>query len=218
MKKFIKIIILIVVIAIISILTFFLYSNSNNYNKEKVISLLEKGAECKNYSIELANDTQSLIMKQKDNIYVVTSSKENEDTFKIYENFDSDQIIIMDEEYAIKSSISKYIESEEENEYLQPYVNTAIQNFKSNNYEYSFVEKTKYNNETCIVVNLKKNEDEYENINYTISKKTGLIYKIESFNKNNKVIESTDLNITLNSVTDEDVKEPDLTNINVFEL
>lgn len=218
MKKFTKLIILILLIVIVAIIAFFLYFNSNNYTKEKVISLLQKGAKYNNYSIELSNDNQSLTLKQKDNIYVVTSSKENEETFKIYENFDLDEIIIMDEEYAIKSSISKYIQNEEETEYLQPYINTAIENFKSDDYEYSYVEKTKYNKENCIVVNLKKDSDKYENTNYTINPKTGLIYKIESFNKNNKVIESTNLNITLNSVTDEDIQKPDLTNINVFEI
>lgn len=215
MNKSLKNIVLIIIVAIIA---FFLYSNSTNYTKKKVISLLEKGAECKNYSAQLSNNNQSLIMKKKDNIYVISSSKENEETFKIYENLDSDEIIIMDEKYAVKTSISKYIQKEDNTEYIQPYIESALGKFKSNDYEYSFVEKTKYNNENCIIVNLEKNENDYESINYTISKKTGLVQKIESLNKNNKVIESTDLNITVNSVTEEDIKEPDLTNLNVVEL
>lgn len=194
-----------------------------NYSKEQTIKLIEKSANCSNYSMDILSNNQNLTIYYKDKIYKILSSEENDSTYTLYEDYNNDEIIISDETYAIVGKLSEY-ENDSNSEYLESISKTALDNFKSENYNYTFIEKTKYNDENCILVSLKYKENVTTDlglpfeIKYTINVKNGFIVKIEEYNTSGKLINSSENKITLNKTTDEDVQRPDLTNLEVYNI
>ena len=66
-----------------------------------------------NYRMEIKYDDFSLMSWQKDNVIYMESTMKDNATMSIYYNEPDDEIILSDGEYAIVSSISKYLEKED---------------------------------------------------------------------------------------------------------
>lgn len=206
------------ILFIIIVTLFLLTGCSLSYkNKEKTIALLEKFNSLTNYRIELKSDDQELTMYQKDDIILMQSNFKDEPTYTLYYNTPKDEIIIMDEEFALVSSISKYVteENKEELESVSSYIDSILESFNSNKYEYSYIKKTKLNDENCIVVSLKNNEEERI---YTISTITGATYKLEIYNSKGNLIKTYTSDIKIDCVTEKDITRPDLTGLKVHNL
>ena len=206
------------ILSIIIVTLFLLTGCSLSYkNKEKTIALLEKFNSLTNYRIELKSDDQELTMYQKDDIILMQSNFKDEPTYTLYYNTPKDEIIIMDEEFALVSSISKYVteENKEELDSVSSYIDSILESFNSSKYEYSYIEKTKLNDEICIVVSLKNNEEERI---YTISTITGATYKLEIYNSKGNLIKTYTSDIEIDCVTEKDVARPDLTGLKIHNL
>lgn len=209
----------------ISILFLIIFSNvfiltgcfANYKNKENVIDLLNKISTYTNYRMEIKYDDFSLTSWQKDNVIYMESNMKDNLTMSLYYNEPNDEIIISDGKYAITSSISKYIEKEDKSELYNiiKKANTTIAEFESDEYEYSYIGKTKVNDEPCIEVSLKNDSEEKI---YNISTKTGAIYKVEVYDSNKILKQTYTANFEMNCVTDDDVKKPDLKGFKIFNL
>lgn len=218
MKK--KIYLSVILLCLIFILT---ACSFGSYSKEKTIKLIEKSVNCSNYSMNVFTNNQNLSIKCKDNVYIITSSEENDSTYTLYEDYNNDEIIISDEKYAIVGKLSEY-ENDSNSEYLESVSKTALDNFDSDNYNYTFIEKTKYNDENCILVSLKYKENVTTDlglpfeIKYTINEENGFIVKVEEYDSTGKLISSSENTVTLNNTTDEEVQRPDLTDLEVYNI
>ena len=212
-KKFLLGIVLGIIVAVV--LSVIIYLSVRN-TKEKTIKLVEKSLECSNYTMEYSSDGENIKTQYKDNYYMIKSSTEDSQTYFVYEDVNNDEIILGDDKYALIGKLSTY-KSDENSEYLESFSNTALRYLNSEDYEYSYEGKTEIDNEKCIIISLKQKDpektpsDPYQ-IKYTINKKTGFVNKVEEFDKEGKNTSTTDIKVTLNNVTDEDVKRPDLNN------
>lgn len=214
-KKHIKFTILFLII----FLNIFLLTGclTNYKNKENVISLLNKLSTYTNYRMEIKYDNFSLMSWQKDNVIYMESTMKDKATMSIYYNEPNDEIILSDGEYAIVSSISKYLEKEDKFELydIMQKTDSTIKDFESDEYEYSYIGKTKVNDEPCIEVSLKNDSEEKI---YNISTKTGAIYKIEIYDSKQLLKETYTADFEMNCVTDKDIAKPDLTNLKTYNL
>lgn len=207
----------------ISILILIIFSNiflltgclANYKNKEKVISLLNKMSTYNNYRMEIKYDDFSLMSWQKDNVIYMESTMKDSSTMSIYYNEPDDEIILSDGEYAIVSSISKYLEKEDKLELydIMKKADSTIKDFQSEDYEYSYIGKTKINDEPCIEVSLKNDLEEKI---YNISTKTGAVYKIEVYDEKKLLKETYTADFEMNCVKDKDIAKPDLKNIKTY--
>ncbi len=210
-KKFLLGIVLGIIVAIIlAVVVFLLVRNT----KGKTIKIVEKSLECSNYTMEYNKDKENIKVQYKDNYYMIKSDIEESQTYFVYEDVNNDEFIIGDDNYALIGKLSEH-KNDENLEYLESFSSVALKYLNSEDYEYSYEGKTKIDNEKCIIINLKQKDpekvssDPYQ-IKYTINKKTGFVNKVEKFDKEGNSTSTIDVKITLNNVTDEDVKRPDL--------
>lgn len=188
------------------------------YSKNQTTNLLEKSLEYKNFTTEINSpEAGKLIMKFKDNKELLTITESDSQTYMIYINQDADEVIIADGKDALVTKYSTY--NDKNSKYFESSNQSVLDFIKKDDTEYKFIKQTKYNNENCIVFEIKYTTDNKQYIEeYTISKKTGMVYQIDEKDSNNVILSSTIFNVTLNNVTDDDVARPDLTNLKVYNI
>lgn len=210
MKKFvISMLVLIMILAII--LGFKIMNNgenSNQYSRADVIALIKKGEDYDNYYCEYTKLGENTIRKIKGNKMVVAS-----DDMTIYIDYDSNKQTVLRNtgNIALVSSLDSSKLSKMNKIYFQECID-VLNDFE--NYEYKFIKKEKINEFECIKIALTSESISYE---IWIDISSGLVTKMSCNNKENSNI-TLEYNLKLNSITDEEVKTPDLSKYNVTEV
>lgn len=211
MKKQNGIALIFLIIIIIILLVLIGISRTGNrttYLREDVISLMKNGEEYDNYCCEYIKLGEKTIRKIKGNKMVVAT-----DDMTVYIDYDINKQTVLKntENIAIVSSLSSSKLIKMNKIYYQECID-ILNDFE--NYEYKFITTEKINEFKCIKIALSN-----ESINYEIwvDISSGLVTKISCSNKENSNV-TIEYNLKLNSITDEDVKMPDLSKYKVTEL
>ena len=228
--KTIKILIVIIIILAIVFGIKVLGPKKSETNKgltlEQVKEIVAKSENVKNFYYENTSETELNIIPYN-KIPKSIKRKNNKKIMKIY--YDGiDYIWVNDEENKVisiskwdhkdypnkKVALIDYTDLYKENFHQKPLFDILLENMQ----EYEYKGEEKYNEYNCIMVNFiwyyegKKIENEL-----WIDKESGFIMKI-IFKEDGKEIGRGEYNYKFNCVTDEDVKEPDLTNYAVEEM
>lgn len=200
MKKSTKILLLIIFLLILSFSIYFILDQNNTHSLAFVKKVNQYSKNQTNYS--------AVISKNIDNTNFIENIIFNNGIKKIiYKTGDNITDIRWITSDKIISEYSKiYVDSS-----FVPSDLDILDIYLSGNYTYKFLREETYNNLKCIVSEFtNKNSNEKTVVWIDIERK--LLVKQEIYDNNNQLTQSVTYNITLNNVTSEDVKLPDLTN------
>jgi len=201
--KIIKILLSIIIICVILLGCKILFKGSTHsqYDRTTIINLLAKITECNNYYCEYEYDERNKVTyKFKNNIVV-------SEFYGICAYIDYNT----NENFLLNKNEKRAIVSNVESNY-NTYAPSIFQTINDFSYQYTYFKKENYNNHNCIVFQLDKNDDY---LKVWIDIDSGFVLKSEE--KEDDSIETTEYNINIGSVTDEDIKKPDLTEYEVKE-
>ena len=193
-----------------------------DYTREDIIELLESGRDYNNYSFCKSDEDNEVIVKFKDGVEI-TNTKE----MIIYTSYNEDKQIITKDNIALVTKVPRT------EPIMSSYIQENITFFKDEKWAFECLSKDKYNGLECVKVRLtqKIHVDDYTEswwwnlteetdtnyvmvtLDYWISLESGLVAKTlikgeADTGKNETLI--YDYKLQLNTVTDDDVKLPDL--------
>ena len=216
---------LVLIIIFCSIIFFVIKNPITDYTREDIIELLESGRDYNNYSFCKSDEDNEVIVKFKDNIEVISTKK-----MTVYINFNEDKQIIIPPKDNI-ALVSKPLSTSTQN-----HINDAIWYLKEESWDYRCIGKDMCNGLECVKVRLTQTissegyteswldmlqkDTEESDVNYImctldfwISLESGLVAKTvlngESDTGENEML-IYDYKLQLNTVTDDDIKLPDL--------
>ena len=199
-------------------------SKNSQYSREKMIELLQKGENYNNYTCEyeLEEGKGKTKRKFKDDVLLVQSNNQI-----VYQDYINDKQIVINKER--KTVLNTKISSKGLINIEKNYCNGISDLINNYNIKYKFIKREKYNKMECIVIRIEGNDKHlknqfnfgqklnYANINTSldiwISSKSGLIAKISAKYESNtkeKYSKVIDYNLVLDNVTNDDIKEPDI--------
>lgn len=216
MKKAV-ILLLVIIIILVIVLALKITNNnsedSNKYTRTDAITLIKKGENYNNYYCENTNFEQKIIRKIKDNKMVVVN-----DHLTIYIDYNSNKRTILKntENIAIVSSLDSSKFTNIDKNYFQECID-VLNDFE--NYEYKFIKEEKINEFDCIKIALtSKSIESIYDYEIWIDISSGLVTKTILYNNEMNSNMTKEYNLKLNSITDEEVTTPDLSNYNVTKV
>ena len=181
------------------------------------MDLLNKSQKYDNFSSTMSftqnNSTMNVSYKQNKNLisYLMSGSSIN---VEAYMDIDKDIAILTMMNYAMKTKISELAKEYSVDSLANPSKQVLDE---IDNYNYTYIDKIKYHNKTCVHFKLEMKKDSknvsnenYYNAEYYVDSKTGTVERIIGFDKDNKQIIDLEINTVINSVKDGEIKEPDL--------
>ena len=200
MKKSTKILLLIIFLLILSFSIYFILNQNNTHSLTFVKKVNQYSKNQTNYSVVISKNIDNTNFTEN----IIFNNGIKKIIYKTGDNITDIRWITSDK---IISEYSKiYVDSS-----FVPSDLDTLDIYLSGNYTYKFLREETYNNLKCIVSEFtNKNSNEKTVVWIDIERK--LLVKQEIYDNNNQLTQSFTYNITLNNVTDEDVKLPDLTN------
>lgn len=198
MREIKTLIIIIIILAIILGCRIFFSApqDTGKYTREDILQLVSKTTQCNNYSCEYISDGSKVIYKFKDNVLI-----SNILFTTMYIDYNSGERIILNTETR-KAIINNSTSSPSPLVYA-----SSIYDLISNqDCKYKYLEEENYNGYDCIVVQLNGDTAKYK---IWIDSESGFVLK--SFEDKGFITNTTEYNIEFNSVTDYEMKKPDLT-------
>lgn len=226
MKKKILITILIIIVLIMLILvireSYLNYdkieNNNEEYNRDQVIELLDKGSKYNNYYRTVNTENGKEEFYYKDNILACYYDSK----LKYWMNLtDGSRRMIFIDDYD-SNSVGEVVDFEN---IIFPMENTQLGYYSTiydtENFDFKYKGITKINDRDTLIVETDSKIDSSLKIKYYIDKQTGVIVKRTEFDKViflTKDKKEYDRGIRFDVVTDENIKEPDLTNVETYEI
>ena len=226
MKKKILITILIIIVLIMLILvireSYLNYdkieNNNEEYNRDQVIELLDKGSKYNNYYRTVNTENGKEEFYYKDNILACYYDSK----LKYWMNLtDGSRRMIFIDDYD-SNSVGEVVDFEN---IIFPMENTQLGYYSTiydtENFDFKYKGITKNNDRDTLIVETDSKIDSSLKIKYYIDKQTGVIVKRTEFDKVlflTKDKKEYDRGIRFDVVTDENIKEPDLTNVETYEI
>lgn len=201
--KIIKILLSIIIICVIVLGCKILFKSStrSQYDRTDIINLLDKIKECTNYSFEYKDEEQNKITyKFKDNVVI-------SEFYGIcaYINYNTNENLLLNK--SGKKALVSTVEST-----YNTYASSVLETINDFTYQYTYLKEENYNNHNCIVFQLDKDNNF---LKIWIDSDSGFVLKTEE--KGDTSTETIEYYINFNSVTDEDIKKPDLTEYEIKE-
>lgn len=226
MKKKILITILIIIVLIMLILVIReiylnydkIENNNEEYTRDQVIELLDNGSKYNNYYRTVNTENGKEEFYYKDNILACYYDSK----LKYWMNLtDGSRRMIFIDDYD-SDSVGEVVDFEN---IIFPMENTQLGYYSTiydtENFEFKYKGITKINDRDTLVVETDSKIDSSLKIKYYIDKQTGVIVKRTEFDKVlflTKDKKEYDRGIRFDVVTDENIKEPDLTNVETYEI
>lgn len=226
MKKKILITILIIIVLIMLILVIReiylnydkIENNNEEYTRDQVIELLDNGSKYNNYYRTVNTENGKEEFYYKDNILACYYDSK----LKYWMNLtDGSRRMIFIDDYD-SDSVGEVVDFEN---IIFPMENTQLGYYSTiydtENFEFKYKGITKINDRDTLIVETDSKIDSSLKIKYYIDKQTGVIVKRTEFDKVlflTKDKKEYDRGIRFDVVTDENIKEPDLTNVETYEI
>ena len=226
MKKKILITILIIIVLILLTLTIReiylnydkIENNNEEYTRDQVIELLDNGSKYNNYYRTVNTENGKEEFYYKDNILACYYDSK----LKYWMNLtDGSRRMIFIDDYD-SDSVGEVVDFEN---IIFPMENTQLGYYSTiydtENFDFKYKGITKINDRDTLVVETDSKIDSSLKIKYYIDKQTGVIVKRTEFDKVlflTKDKKEYDRGIRFDVVTDENIKEPDLTNVETYEI
>ena len=226
MKKKILITILIIIVLIMLILVIReiylnydkIENNNEEYTRDQVIELLDNGSKYNNYYRTVNTENGKEEFYYKDNILACYYDSK----LKYWMNLtDGSRRMIFIDDYD-SDSVGEVVDFEN---IIFPMENTQLGYYSTiydtENFDFKYKGITKINDRDTLVVETDSKIDSSLKIKYYIDKQTGVIVKRTEFDKVlflTKDKKEYDRGIRFDVVTDENIKEPDLTNVETYEI
>lgn len=226
MKKKILITILIIIVLIMLILLIReiylnydkIENNNEEYTRDQVIELLDNGSKYNNYYRTVNTENGKEEFYYKDNILACYYDYK----LKYWMNLtDGSRRMIFIDDYD-SDSVGEVVDFEN---IIFPMENTQLGYYSTiydtENFEFKYKGITKINDRDTLIVETDSKIDSSLKIKYYIDKQTGVIVKRTEFDKVlflTKDKKEYDRGIRFDVVTDENIKEPDLTNVETYEI
>lgn len=226
MKKKILITILIIIVLIMLILLIReiylnydkIENNNEEYTRDQVIELLDKGSKYNNYYRTVNTENGKEEFYYKDNILACYYDSK----LKYWMNLtDGSRRMIFIDDYD-SNSVGEVVDFEN---IIFPMENTQLGYYSTiydtENFDFKYKGITKINDRDTLIVETDSKIDSSLKIKYYIDKQTGVIVKRTEFDKVlflTKDKKEYDRGIRFDVVTDENIKEPDLTNVETHEI
>ena len=213
------IILILVVILGIKISGIKIFEKKGELTLEQVKEIVAKSENITNYYCEKEGEENGFFksIKRKDNIKV-EEPEETRSNYIIYRwiNDEKNKVVCVSNSYHKdypnkKVAVVQYTDLYKGNYYQQSLFDSILNQME----EYEYKGEEIYNKYDCIVVNFKMNDK--SNVELWIDKESGFIMK-EIIEEDGKTTYEVKLNYKFNCVTDDDVKEPDLSNYEVEEM
>ena len=226
MKKKILITILIIIVLIMLILLIReiylnydkIENNNEEYTRDQVIELLDNGSKYNNYYRTVNTENGKEEFYYKDNILACYYDSK----LKYWMNLtDGSRRMIFIDDYD-SDSVGEVVDFEN---IIFPMENTQLGYYSTiydtENFDFKYKGITKINDRDTLIVETDSKIDSSLKIKYYIDKQTGVIVKRTEFDKVlflTKDKKEYDRGIRFDVVTDENIKEPDLTNVETYEI
>lgn len=226
MKKKILITILIIIVLIMLILVIReiylnydkIENNNEEYTRDQVIELLDNGSKYNNYYRTVNTENGKEEFYYKDNILACYYDSK----LKYWMNLtDGSRRMIFIDDYD-SNSVGEVVDFEN---IIFPMENTQLGYYSTiydtENFDFKYKGITKNNDRDTLIVETDSKIDSSLKIKYYIDKQTGVIVKRTEFDKVlflTKDKKEYDRGIRFDVVTDENIKEPDLTNVETYEI
>ncbi len=226
MKKKILITILIIIVLIMLILVIReiylnydkIENNNEEYTRDQVIELLDNGSKYNNYYRTVNTENGKEEFYYKDNILACYYDSK----LKYWMNLtDGSRRMIFIDDYD-SDSVGEVVDFEN---IIFPMENTQLGYYSTiydtENFDFKYKGITKINDRDTLIVETDSKIDSSLKIKYYIDKQTGVIVKRTEFDKVlflTKDKKEYDRGIRFDVVTDENIKEPDLTNVETYEI
>ena len=226
MKKKILITILIIIVLIMLILVIReiylnydkIENNNEEYTRDQVIELLDNGSKYNNYYRTVNTENGKEEFYYKDNILACYYDSK----LKYWMNLtDGSRRMIFIDDYD-SDSVGEVVDFEN---IIFPMENTQLGYYSTiydtENFDFKYKGITKINDRDTLIVETDSKIDSSLKIKYYIDKQTGVIVKRTEFDKVlflTKDKKEYDRGIMFDVVTDENIKEPDLTNVETYEI
>lgn len=226
MKKKILITILIIIVLIMLILVIReiylnydkIENNNEEYTRDQVIELLDNGSKYNNYYRTVNTENGKEEFYYKDNILACYYDSK----LKYWMNLtDGSRRMIFIDDYD-SDSVGEVVDFEN---IIFPMENTQLGYYSTiydtENFDFKYKGITKINDRDTLIVETDSKIDSSLKIKYYIDKQTGVIVKRTEFDKVlflTKDKKEYDRGIRFDVVTDENIKEPDLTNAETYEI
>lgn len=226
MKKKILITILIIIVLIMLILVIReiylnydkIENNNEEYTRDQVIELLDNGSKYNNYYRTVNTENGKEEFYYKDNILACYYDSK----LKYWMNLtDGSRRMIFIDDYD-SNSVGEVVDFEN---IIFPMENTQLGYYSTiydtENFDFKYKGITKINDRDTLIVETDSKIDSSLKIKYYIDKQTGVIVKRTEFDKVlflTKDKKEYDRGIRFDVVTDENIKEPDLTNVETYEI
>ncbi len=201
--KIIKILLVIIIVCgiLLSFKILFKTSTHSQYTRNDIINLLYKIKECTNYSFEYKDKEQNKITYKFKNNVVISEFY----GICAYINYNTNENILLNK--IVKKAIISTVEST-----YNTYASSVLETINDFTYQYTYLKEENYNNHNCIVFQLDKNNNY---LKIWIDSDSGFVLKTEE--KDGTSTEIIEYYINFNSVTDDDIKKPDLTEYEIKE-
>lgn len=226
MKKKILITILIIIVLIMLILVIReiylnydkIENNNEEYTRDQVIEMLDNGSKYNNYYRTVNTENGKEEFYYKDNILACYYDSK----LKYWMNLtDGSRRMIFIDDYD-SDSVGEVVDFEN---IIFPMENTQLGYYSTiydtENFDFKYKGITKINDRDTLIVETDSKIDSSLKIKYYIDKQTGVIVKRTEFDKVlflTKDKKEYDRGIRFDVVTDENIKEPDLTNVETYEI
>ena len=226
MKKKILITILIIIVLILLTLTIReiylnydkIENNNEEYTRDQVIELLDNGSKYNNYYRTVNTENGKEEFYYKDNILACYYDSK----LKYWMNLtDGSRRMIFIDDYD-SDSVGEVVDFEN---IIFPMENTQLGYYSTiydtENFDFKYKGITRINDRDTLIVETDSKIDSSLKIKYYIDKQTGVIVKRTEFDKVlflTKDKKEYDRGIRFDVVTDENIKEPDLTNVETYEI
>lgn len=209
--------VIIIIIAIVGISLIFYNRNFKKMNRDDVKALAQKVATIDNISCEIAIESSEENVKSSISDYKLKDGKliSKIDTFEIYDNKDEQSLIQID-----RDSKEAYVYSEYNSQIddFEAMLCTAEKLLESNDYEYIFKDYETVNGVKCVAFSLSNTNTTFD---IWLDKSNGMIVKMvcNYSAEGEKTISTTMLyRYKIGSVTDEEVKKPNLEGYTIIDL
>lgn len=201
--KIIKILLSIIIICVILLGCKILFKSStqSQYDRTDIINLLDKIKECNNYSFEYKDKEQNKITYKFKNNVVISEFY----GVCAYINYNTNENLLLNK--SGKKAIVSTVEST-----YNTYASSVLETINDFTYQYTYLKEENYNNHNCIVFQLDKDNNF---LKIWIDSDSGFVLKSEE--KDGASTETIEYDISFDSVTDEDIKKPDLTEYEIKE-
>lgn len=219
-KILLFIILILLVIFGIKISGIKLFKQKDKLTLEQVKELISKSENVTNYYCETEGDSNAFFktIKRKDNIKVeepAETSSNNNIEYK-WINDEENKVIVIGNSYHKdypnkKIAIVQYTDLYKGNYYPRILFDSILKEMK----KFEYKKEENYNGYNCIVVNFM--DEENNKVELWIDKEYGFIMR-EIVEKNGEKTADAKFNYKFNCITEDDVKEPDLSNYAIEEM